>query len=74
MCVLVCRLQFQLRTASQFAALSICLRFMSPIHVGDCDSYLQFMFMIHIYDSGFWGFFCLFVFSSPELKAQGELL
>ena len=60
MCVLVCRLRFQFRTANQIATLSINLRFMLAIHVGDCDSYLQFMLAIHICDSGLL-FFCIII-------------
>ena len=61
LCVLVCRLQFQLRTASRFATLSIRLRLMSAIHVGDCDLYLQFMLAIHISDSVLFFFFCIII-------------
>ena len=63
MCVPVCRLRFQLRTASEFAMLSIRLRFMLAIHVGDYNSYLQFILGIHICDSGLLSFFVLSLLS-----------
>ena len=58
-CVFLCAVcvRFQLCTVTQFAMLSIRLRFMSVIHMGDCDSYLQFMLAIHICDSGLLSFF-----------------
>ena len=63
MCVLVCRLRFQLRSASQFAMLSIRLRLKSVIDVGDCNSYLQFKLAIHIRDSVYYHFFVLSLLS-----------
>ena len=73
-CVLVCRLRFQLRTASQFATLSIRLRLMSAIHVGDYDSYLQIMLAIRICDSVLLSFFCINIINTLWVNSADNKL
>ena len=58
MCVLVCRLRFQLHTASQFATLTIHLRFMSAIAIRICNF---FMLAIHTFAIQVYYFFCIII-------------